>query len=85
MIIDRNEVTNMIRAAKVEKNIKWAAVAAAIRQSKEWTTAGCLGQMAFTKAQAEAIGARTFRRGGRLAPDRALSKGLCHPRFQPIL
>ncbi len=57
MIIDRNEVTNMIRAAKVEKNIKWAAVAAAIRQSKEWTTAGCLGQMAFTKAQAETIGA----------------------------
>jgi cyanate lyase len=57
MITGRSEVTNMIRAAKVEKNIKWAEVAAAIGQSKEWTTAGCLGQMAFTKEQAEKIGA----------------------------
>ncbi|HEX3494938.1 MAG TPA: cyanate hydratase, partial [Methylocella sp.] len=57
MITGRNEVTNMIRAAKVEKNIKWAEVAAAIGQSKEWTTAGYLGQMAFTKEQAEKIGA----------------------------
>jgi cyanate lyase len=56
MILDRNEVTAMIRAAKVEKNIKWADVAAAIGQSKEWTAAGCLGQMAFTKPQAERIG-----------------------------
>ncbi|MGI8568030.1 MAG: hypothetical protein ACR2KT_02560 [Methylocella sp.] len=47
----------MIRAAKVEKNIKWAEVAAEIGQSKEWTTAGCLGQMAFTKEQAEKTGA----------------------------
>jgi cyanate lyase len=57
MITDRSEVITMIRAAKVEKNIKWAEVAAAIGQSKEWTTAGCLGQMAFTKQQAERIGA----------------------------
>jgi cyanate lyase len=57
MILDRSEVTAMIRAAKIGKNIKWADVAAAIGQSKEWTTAGCLGQMAFTKSQAERIGA----------------------------
>ena len=57
MILDRSEVTAMIRAAKVEKNIKWTDVAAAIGQSKEWTTAGCLGQMAFTKPQAGRIGA----------------------------
>jgi len=57
MILDRGEVTAMIRAAKVTKNIKWADVAATIGQSKEWTTAGCLGQMTFTKEQAEKIGA----------------------------
>jgi cyanate lyase len=51
------DVTGMIRAAKVQKNISWAGVATAIGQSKEWTTAGCLGQMAFNKAQAEKIGA----------------------------
>jgi cyanate lyase len=57
MITDRGEVTSMIRAAKVQKNISWTGVATAIGQSKEWTTAGCLGQMAFNKAQAEKIGA----------------------------
>jgi len=57
MITDRSEVTNMIRAAKVQKNISWTGVATAIGQSKEWTTAGCLGQMAFNKAHAEKIGA----------------------------
>jgi cyanate lyase len=57
MITDRSEVTRMIRAAKVQKNISWTGVATAIGQSKEWTTAGCLGQMVFNKAQAEKIGA----------------------------
>ena len=57
MIADRSEVTAMIRAAKVAKNIKWADVAAAIGRSKEWTTAACLGQMALTKEHAEKIGA----------------------------
>jgi len=55
MITDRSEVTGMIRAAKVKKNIKWAEVGSAIGQSKEWTTAACLGQMALTKEQAEKI------------------------------
>ena len=57
MITDRSEVTNTIHAAKVQKNISWAEVALAIGQSKEWTTAGCLGQMTFNKEQAEKIGA----------------------------
>ena len=57
MITDRSEVTSMIRAAKVKKNIKWAEVGSAIGQSKEWTTAACLGQMALTKEQAEKIAA----------------------------
>jgi cyanate lyase len=56
MITDRSEVTVMIRAAKVRKNLKWADIAKAIGLSKEWTTAACLGQMTFTKAQAETIG-----------------------------
>ena len=56
MITDRSEVTVMIRAAKVRKNLKWADIAKAIGLSKEWTTAACLGQMTFTKAQAEIIG-----------------------------
>ena len=57
MISHRSDVTNMIHNAKVAKNIKWAEVAAAIGQAKEWTTAACLGQMALTKAQAEKVGA----------------------------
>jgi cyanate lyase len=56
MITDRSEVTVMIRAAKVRKNLKWADIAKAIGLSKEWTTAACLGQMTFTKAQAEIVG-----------------------------
>jgi cyanate lyase len=43
MIADRSEVTAMIRAAKVRKNLKWADIAKAVGLSKEWTTAACLG------------------------------------------
>ena len=56
MISSRDEVTRTILSAKVRKGIKWADVAKAIGLSKEWTTAGWLGQMTFTKAQAETIG-----------------------------
>jgi cyanate lyase len=56
MITDRSDVTTLIRAAKVRKNLKWADIAKAVGQSKEWTTAACLGQMTFTKAQAEIVG-----------------------------
>jgi cyanate lyase len=56
MIADRTEVTQMIRAAKVRKGLTWAAVAKEIGASKEWATAACLGQMTFTKPQAETIG-----------------------------
>ncbi|HEX3995074.1 MAG TPA: cyanase [Acetobacteraceae bacterium] len=56
MIADRNEVTQMIRAMKVQKGLTWAQVAGAVGLSKEWVTAGCLGQMTFTKAQAEIVG-----------------------------
>lgn len=56
MISNREQVTQMIVAAKVRKGLKWAHVAESIGMSKEWTTAGCLGQMAFDKAQAETLG-----------------------------
>jgi cyanate lyase len=56
MISSREEVTKLIVAAKVSKGIKWSQVAEAVGMSKEWTTAGCLGQMTFDKIQAEAIG-----------------------------
>jgi len=56
MISSRDEVTKMILSAKVLKGIKWADVAKEIGLSKEWTTAGCLGQMTFDKKQAEQLG-----------------------------
>ncbi|GMV56876.1 MAG: cyanate hydratase [Betaproteobacteria bacterium] len=52
----RNEITEQIIAAKNRQGIKWADVAKAVGKSKEWTTAGCLGQMTFTREQAEAVG-----------------------------
>ena len=56
MITDRTQVTAMIQSAKVVKGIKWAEIAEVVGQSKEWSTAACLGQMAMTKDQAEAVG-----------------------------
>ena len=54
--MDRNDVTRKIVETKVRKGIKWADVAKAVGESKEWVTAGCLGQMTFTKAQADTVG-----------------------------
>jgi len=53
--MDRNEVTEMIIAAKVKKGIKWEDVAKKVGLSKEWVTAGCLGQMTFDSRQARII------------------------------
>jgi cyanate lyase len=54
--MDRNDATEMIVAAKIKKGIKWADVAKKIGLSKEWVTAGCLGQMTFTEEQAKKLG-----------------------------
>ena len=54
--MDRNEVTERIVAARIAKGIKWSEVAAAVGLSKEWVTAGCLGQMTFTPEQAQKVG-----------------------------
>ncbi len=56
MIADRSEVTRMILSAKVAGDLSWKEVAKAVGQSKEWTTAACLGQMAMTAEQAKAVG-----------------------------
>ncbi|MBX6393746.1 MAG: cyanase [Burkholderiales bacterium] len=52
----REDVTEMIVAAKIKRKLTWAQIAEAVGQSKEWTTAACLGQMQMTAEQAEAVG-----------------------------
>jgi cyanate lyase len=54
--MNRDLVTAKIISAKVKKVMKWSDIAKAIGESKEWVTAACLGQMTFTKAQAEVAG-----------------------------
>ncbi len=54
--MNRNDVTEAIVAARIRKGIKWADVAKKVGLSKEWVTAGCLGQMTFTAEQAKTIG-----------------------------
>ena len=54
--MSRIEVTEKIIAAKVAKGLKWEDVAKKVGLSKEWVTAGCLGQMTFDAAQAKIIG-----------------------------
>jgi cyanate lyase len=54
--MSRLDVTEKIIAAKVSKGLQWADVAKKVGQSKEWTTALCLGQMTATPAQAKVLG-----------------------------
>ena len=54
--MNRNDVTELIIANKLKKGLKWVALAAAIGLSKEWVTAGCLGQMTFSAEQAQRLG-----------------------------
>ena len=53
--MNRNDVTEMIIEAKVKKGIKWEDVAKKVGLSKEWVTAGCLGQMTFDAKQAKVV------------------------------
>jgi cyanate lyase len=52
----REDVTDLIVFRKIKKSIKWSDVSSKVGQSKEWTTAACLGQMQMTKRQAETVG-----------------------------
>ena len=54
--MNRDDVTQLILSAKRNKGLRWAEIARAAGRSKEWVTAGLLGQMSFDLAQAEAIG-----------------------------
>lgn len=53
--MNRNDITEMIIEAKVEKGLKWEEVATQVGLSKEWVTAACLGQMAFDARQAKIV------------------------------
>ena len=53
--MDRTLVTSKIIASKVRKGLHWRDIADRIGQSKEWTTAACLGQMTFTSSQAAIV------------------------------
>ncbi len=54
--MNRNDITEKIITAKVSKGMTWQSVAKKVGQSKEWTTALCLGQMTATAAQAKIVG-----------------------------
>ncbi|CAB3731572.1 Cyanate hydratase [Achromobacter kerstersii] len=51
-MMSRAEVTELIVTRKLEKKLSWSAIAEAVGQSKEWTTAALLGQMTLTEEQA---------------------------------
>lgn len=54
--MNRNDVTDKIIATKVSRGLSWADVAAKVGESKEWTTALCLGQMTANAEQAQVLG-----------------------------
>jgi cyanate lyase len=53
--MNRNDVTEKIITVKVSKGLTWDEVAKQVGQSKEWTTALCLGQMTANAEQAAAL------------------------------
>ena len=56
-MISRAELTEKIVHTKTLSGVKWAEIAKAVGQSKEWTTAALMGQISLTKEQALAAGA----------------------------
>ena len=54
--MNRNDITEKIITVKVSKGITWESVAKKVGLSKEWGTAGCLGQMTFDEKQSKIIG-----------------------------
>lgn len=54
--MNRNDVTELIIEAKIKNGLKWEDAAKEVGLSKEWVTAGCLGQMTFDKKQATILG-----------------------------
>ena len=54
--MNRNDVTEKIITAKVAQSLTWDAIEKKVGQSKEWTTALCLGQMTASAEQAAVLG-----------------------------
>ena len=54
--MNRTDVTEQIISAKIRKGLKWADLARSVGKSKEWVTAGLMGQMTFSREQAEILG-----------------------------
>ncbi len=54
--MNRMDVTEKIIATKVAQGLTWTEVAGKVGQSKEWTTALCLGQMTANAEQARTLG-----------------------------
>ncbi|SFF21186.1 cyanase [Paracidovorax wautersii] len=54
--MNRNDVTEKIIGTKVLKGLQWHDIASQVGQSKEWTTALCLGQMTASPEQARVLG-----------------------------
>ena len=54
--MNRNDITEKIITVKVAKSLKWEDIAQKVGLSKEWVTAGCLGQMTFDGQQAKVLG-----------------------------
>jgi cyanate lyase len=55
--MNRTDVTEAILTAKRKKKLSWAKLASMVGQSKEWSTAALLGQMALSESQAKVVGA----------------------------
>uniref|UniRef100_A0A915LX56 Cyanate lyase C-terminal domain-containing protein n=1 Tax=Meloidogyne javanica TaxID=6303 RepID=A0A915LX56_MELJA len=49
----REDVINQIFKQKIKLGLKWTEIAKIIGNSKEWTTAACLGKMQFNESEAE--------------------------------
>ena len=52
----RKDITEKIITVKVAHGLKWEDIAKKVGLSKEWVTAGCLGQMTFDDQQAKVLG-----------------------------
>jgi cyanate lyase len=83
--MNRNDVTELIITAKIKKGLKWEDIAKKVGLSKEWVTAGCLGQMTFTSRRPAILG-KIFG----LPPDAVAccrscpTRARCPPRCRPI-
>ncbi|MFE2313193.1 cyanase [Streptomyces sp. NPDC059441] len=53
--MNRTTLTEQIIETRIRKGITWTDVARELGTGKEWVTAACLGQMTFSKDQAEKV------------------------------